>query len=186
MNSDHVNFWIRDGCNRISGYSRIQQGRKRIWSLFLILLVSVLLFGQEVPKTGKKKIEVLHSNEGIDEVEKSTGRRLTRLIGDVSLKDDDVLMYCDSAHFYTGNNQIKAFGRIFMQQGDTLSLRGDSLFYDGTTQKASVDGNVILMDRETKLYTNSVLSFSVKRIHLIAYLPNFQRDNKKHVKLPIQ
>ena len=139
-----------------SGYSCKQLSGKRLLSLLLIICFSVLLFSQEVPKTGKKKIEVLHSNEGIDEIEKSTGRRLTRLIGDVSLKDNDVLMNCDSAHFYTGNNQIKAFGRIFMQQGDTLSLRGDSLFYDGTSQKASVDGNVILMDKETSLFTNSV------------------------------
>jgi lipopolysaccharide export system protein LptA len=43
-----------------------------------------------------------------------------------------------------------------MQQGDTLKLRGDSLFYDGTTEMASVDGNVELIDKETHLFTQSV------------------------------
>jgi lipopolysaccharide export system protein LptA len=43
-----------------------------------------------------------------------------------------------------------------MQQGDTLHLRGDSLFYDGSTRTASVDGNVELIDKETHLYTRSV------------------------------
>jgi lipopolysaccharide export system protein LptA len=129
---------------------------KNLWCFFLLLFISIALFSQEASRSGKKKIEVLHSNEGIDEIEKSTGRRLTRLIGDVILKHNEILMNCDSAHFYTGNNQINAFGRIFMQQGDTLSLRGDSLFYDGATEKASVDGNVILVDKDTHLYTRSV------------------------------
>ncbi len=65
-------------------------------------------------------------------------------------------MNCDSAYFYTGYNQIKAYSRINMEQGDTLHLRGDSLFYDGSLEEASVDGNVELIDKETHLYTNSV------------------------------
>jgi lipopolysaccharide export system protein LptA len=43
-----------------------------------------------------------------------------------------------------------------MQQGDTLDLSGDSLFYDGGLQTASVDGNVELIDKETHLFTESV------------------------------
>lgn len=133
-------------------------------SVIRTLLSVLILFsapdtsGQETSpaRSGKKKIEVLHSAEGIDEIEKSTGRRLTRLIGEVSLRHNDILMTCDSAHFYTGNNQIKAYSRIYMVQGDTLKLRGDSLFYDGTSETASVDGNVELVDKETFLYTDAV------------------------------
>jgi lipopolysaccharide export system protein LptA len=126
--------------------------------VFLIISLSQGLFGQNIPasKTGKKKIEVIHSNEGIDEIERATGKRLTRLVGEVSLKHNDVQMTCDSAHFYTGFNQIKAYSRINMQQGDTLHLHGDSLFYDGATETASVDGHVELIDLQTHLFTNSV------------------------------
>jgi len=131
---------------------------RNLLSVLILFLVSYQLIPQESPvsRTGKKKIEVLHSNEGIDEIEKLTGRRLTRLIGDVSLRHNEIFMTCDSAHFYPGRNQIKAYSRIFMQQGDTLKLRGDSLFYDGTTEQATVDGNVELIDKDTYLYTNSV------------------------------
>lgn len=124
----------------------------------LILFALSSISGQEKPvtQTGKRKIEVLHSNEGIDEIEKSTGRRLSRLIGDVSLKHNDIFMTCDSAHFYPGLNQIKAYSRIYMVQGDTMKLRGDSIFYDGATDTASVDGNVELIDKDTHLYTKSV------------------------------
>ncbi len=129
---------------------------RNILSGILIFFVSSGSFGQTSTQKGRKMIEVIHSNEGIDEIERLTGRRLTRLLGDVSLKHNEIFMTCDSAHFYTGSNQIKAYSRINMEQGDTLRLRGDSLFYDGTTETASVDGNVELIDKETHLYTKSV------------------------------
>lgn len=126
--------------------------------IFVYCSFSPVLSGQPVAgsQAGKKKIEVIHSAVGIEEIERPTGKRLTRLLGDVSLKHNEILMTCDSAHFYTGYNQTRAWGKIHMQQGDTLHLYGDSLFYDGTTQTASVDGNVELIDQQTHLYTNSI------------------------------
>jgi lipopolysaccharide export system protein LptA len=101
-------------------------------------------------------VEVIHADEGIDEIEKLTGKKVTRLIGNNSLRHNDIFMTCDSAHFYKDYNQIKAYSRIHMQQGDTLHLSGDSLFYDGSSETASVDGNVELIDKETHLFTQSV------------------------------
>ena len=126
--------------------------------LTTFISLSLYIISQDNPSSreGKRKIEVIHSDEAIDEIEKASGRRITRLLGAVSLKHNDILMNCDSAHFYTGYNQIKAYSRVHMQQGDTLDLHGDSLFYDGATESASVDGNVELIDKETHLYTNSV------------------------------
>jgi lipopolysaccharide export system protein LptA len=131
---------------------------RKILFVFLTFCLSGNLFCQNdtSSRTGKKKIEVIHSNEGIDEVEKVTGKRITRLVGDVSLRHNEVQMTCDSAHFYTGFNQLKAYSKIHMQQGDTLHLYGDSLFYDGAIETASVDGNVELVDLQTHLFTNSV------------------------------
>lgn len=123
-----------------------------------ILFWSQTFFSQDLPqqKPGKRMIEVLNADEGIEEIEKNSGKRLTRLLGNVSLKHNDIFMTCDSAWFYTGYNQIKAYSRIYMQQGDTLQLKGDSLFYDGASETASVDGNVELIDKETHLFTQSV------------------------------
>ncbi len=128
-----------------------------------ILLCSPAFFSQDLPKQkpGKKMIEVLNADDGIDEIEKATGKRLTRLLGNVSLKHNDIFMTCDSAWFYTGYNQIRAYSRIHMQQGDTLHLRGDRLFYDGSTEIATVDGNVELIDKETHLFTQSA-TYDVK------------------------
>ena len=140
-------------------YPVYSNGFRKILILSGILLLSVRLSGQNLPaqpKPGKRMIEVLHADEGTDQVEKLTGKRLTRLLGNVSLRHNEINMNCDSAYFFTGYNQIKAYSRIYMEQGDTLHLRGDSLFYDGSLEEASVDGNVELIDKETHLYTNSV------------------------------
>lgn len=123
-----------------------------------IIFWSPIFFSQELPqqKPGKKMIEVLHADGGFEEIEKKSGKRRMRLIGNVSLKHNNIYMTCDSAWFYVGTNQVKAYSMIHMQQGDTLQLRGDSLFYDGSAETANVDGNVELIDKQTHLYTQAV------------------------------
>lgn len=138
--------------------------------IFIAVVPFILFSGRALcqdfsgERAGKKRIEVLHSDEGVDDIEASTGKRLTRLMGDVKLKHNDIFMSCDSAHFYTGYNQIKAYSRISIDQGDTLHLKGDSLFYDGMLENASVDGNVEMIDRETHLFTKSVNYDVAKKI----------------------
>lgn len=139
---------------------------KRILIFTVILLCSPVFFSQNLTKQkpGKKMIEVLYAEEGIDEIEKITGKRLTRLLGNVSLKQEDIFMTCDSAWFYPGINQVKAYSKIHMYQGDTLHLYGDSLFYEGSSETASIDGNVELIDKETHLFTQSVNYDVAKKI----------------------
>lgn len=47
-----------------------------------------------------------------------------------------------------------AYGHIRFTQGDTLSLMGDSIFYDGTSQFARVFQNVVMRHHKMKLYTD--------------------------------
>ena len=78
------------------------------------------------------------------------------LVGNVSFDHEGTLMYCDSALFYEATNSFDAFGHIRMRQGDTLSLTGDVLYYDGLDQMARVRENVVLKHRETTLYADSL------------------------------
>ena len=146
--------------DKIGIYRYISRKTTISTSLFVLLLIllSVNVISQETPskKTTKKYIEVRHADIGIDEIEKLTGITVTRLLGNVSLDHNKMLMHCDSAHFYPTVNQVRAFSRIHIEQGDTLDIYGDSLFYDGASENASLDRNVELIDKETHLYTNSV------------------------------
>ena len=58
--------------------------------------------------------------------------------------------------FISDKNQVKAFSKIHIEQGDTLDLYGNYLFYDGISGIAFVKGNVELIDKETHLYTDSL------------------------------
>jgi prepilin-type processing-associated H-X9-DG protein len=64
------------------------------------------------------------------------------LTGNVCFRHDSAFMYCDSAYLYDQSSSLEAFGTVRMEQGDTLFLYGNYLFYDGHTQLAKVRENV--------------------------------------------
>jgi lipopolysaccharide export system protein LptA len=128
-----------------------------------IILYALLLFlfpfiarSQEPDRNarGKRKVEIIHTDK-LSQDEK-IGSDFRRLIGNDTLKHNDVYMYCDSAYVYQNTRQVRAFSRVHIKQGDTLDLYGNYLFYDGEKGKAFVEGNVELIDKETHLYTKSL------------------------------
>ncbi len=78
------------------------------------------------------------------------------LTGNVIFRHDSVMMYCDSAYFYDQRNSLDAFGNVRILQGDTLSIFGDVLYYDGDTRLARLRRNVLLDNQGTTLTTDSL------------------------------
>jgi lipopolysaccharide export system protein LptA len=124
----------------------------------LIFLLSGLVLSAQQPKTQPVRKKIVLQNADEDNIGKDplTGKDIHHLKGNVRLLDNETKMSCDSAIFYTGNNQVTAFIKVHIEQGDTLNLYGDYLFYDGKLGKAFVKGNVELIDKETHLYTDSI------------------------------
>lgn len=79
-----------------------------------------------------------------------------RLMGNVVFRHDSMYMYCDSALFYKEKNSFDAYHNVRVEQGDTLFLYGDSLFYDGMTRLLRVRDNVRLENRTMILLTDSL------------------------------
>lgn len=77
-----------------------------------------------------------------------------RLIGNVVFRHDSMYMYCDSALFYQDRNSFDAYHNVRIEQGDTLFLYGDSLFYDGNTKLLRVRDNVRLENKTMILLTD--------------------------------
>lgn len=77
-----------------------------------------------------------------------------RLIGNVVFRHDSMYMYCDSALFYQDRNSFDAYHNVRAEQGDTLFLYGDSLFYDGNTKLLRVRDNVRLENKTMILLTD--------------------------------
>ena len=134
-----------------------------------LLYVTILLFfvsslqsqDTSISQTTKKKIELKHADEDIILRDLQTGKSIHHLLGNVHLVHNEITMWCDSAHFSPDKNQVTAFSKIHIQQGDTLDLFGDYLFYDGKSELAFVKGNVELIDKETHLFTDSI-NYDVK------------------------
>ena len=124
--------------------------------LFIILLLTPVLQSQEVKRTEKKKIELIYADEDQIVKDKITGQDIHRFLGQVHLKHNEITMWCDSAHFSPDKNQVTAFSRIHIEQGDSLNLFGNYLFYDGKSELAFVKGNVELIDKDTHLFTDSI------------------------------
>jgi len=80
-----------------------------------------------------------------------------RIIGNVILRHDSALMYCDSAYLNEGANTVYAYGNVHIHNSDTLNLYGDSLKYDGNTKEARVWSNVKLFDNQTTLTTDTLI-----------------------------
>lgn len=92
------------------------------------------------------------------------------LVGNVSFEHQGTLMYCDSALYYQDTKSFDAFGNVRMKQGDTLSLTGETLYYDGVSQKARMSGHeVLLKHRGTLLYTDSLV---YDKLYGVGYFPD--------------
>ena len=65
-------------------------------------------------------------------------------------------MYCDSAYFFEATNSLEAFSNVRMEQGDTLFVYGNYLFYDGNTRIAYLRENVRMENGQVTLFTDSL------------------------------
>lgn len=78
------------------------------------------------------------------------------LVGNVIITHTGMKLNCDSAVVYEASNSFMAVGHVKMTQGDTLSLTGDSIYYNGESQIAEARRNVVMTHRKTKLFTDNL------------------------------
>lgn len=83
------------------------------------------------------------------------GRQLFKEVRQVEMRQGETYMYCDSAFLYDNNN-VRAWGNVIIQQGDSVNVFSDSLFYNGFEKKADFYGEVVLESKEQKLFTDSL------------------------------
>ena len=111
---------------------------------------------QQAPAAGKQKtrVDLLYADEA--QADKLSRPDVQILVGSVRLKHDSMYMFCDSALIFEKINSVEAFGNVRMEQGDTLFIYGDYLYYDGMSQLAILRENVRMINRKTELTTDSL------------------------------
>lgn len=142
-------------------------------ALFIILFLSqTFAFAQKA-----SRVEVL--NADVFEFLKIGSEQIKKLKGNCRFKQDNVLLYCDSALLYDLQNKVDAYGKVRIQQGDSLNLYGDFLFYDGNTKIASFKQNVRVYHNEMVL-TTSTLDYDTKN-RIATYLNKGKIVDKENV-----
>jgi|UPI00034505CE lipopolysaccharide export system protein LptA len=124
----------------------------RLLFLFTLLLIGAKGFSQtpEIKEEKPKEIELIHADKFT--VDKKTPKGASKLVGSVKLRHQEAFMYCDSAYLYD-NNSLDAYGHVKIEEGDSLVMTGDSLFYDGNKKLARVRGRVRIDNKASVLTT---------------------------------
>ena len=127
----------------------------------LLCLVGICLISAQdhkrnpqAPAQKKERVDLLYADEAV--ADKNLRPDVQILIGSVKLRHDSMYMGGDSVLIFEKQNSVEAHGHVWMEQGDTLFLYGDHLFYDGTAQLAQLRENVRLINRTTELTTDSL------------------------------
>lgn len=118
-------------------------------------LVSSTINQQSKKRTAEKeRITLRHADHLRFEENELNGAK--RLSGNVVLSHKGMVMHCDSAVLYDQSQTFDAFGKVRIIQGDTLTLTGNKLHYDGETQIAEMRYNVVMKHRNQTLHTDSL------------------------------
>ncbi len=129
--------------------------------LFVLVVSGISFTAKSQQAEQNKEVEILSSD--YLKFQESNGKKITRLVGNVSLKQDEVLMWCDSANLDKETNSVDAWGRVHIRQ-DTVNAYSNYLKYDGNKKLSMLQGNAKLTDRKMVLYTEQLFYDSKNKL----------------------
>ncbi len=122
--------------------------------LKFFFIVSLQFFCVALAAQKTTQVEII--NADTFEGDESLGKNVSKLNGNVQFSHQGALMFCDSAYLYQETNSLDAFGKIRIVKGDSITLTGDFLKYDGNSRKAAVTGDVTMTDRDMVLKSKNL------------------------------
>lgn len=117
-----------------------------------VLIITILL-ATAISSYGQRRVKLRDAD--LLRSGKKGNERFQRLIGNVVFVQNQTTIYCDSAHFYKKVNSVEAFGHVRIIDGDSITITGTTLLYDGDSKTARIRRNVVFTKLETAtLYTD--------------------------------
>lgn len=126
------------------------------WAGIIAGLITILSISTSINCKGQRVDTVVIEHADVLEFVQNDSARIRKLIGNVRLRQDNLIFSCDSAYQFTDKNYVDAFGHVHILQGDTIDLRGDTLHYFGNDKRAYMTGRVNLRDRKMHLTTDKL------------------------------
>jgi lipopolysaccharide export system protein LptA len=135
-------------------------------TLALVLFVGVTVFQ---PVAAQKKVELQQADK-LRGATSPDGEQFQKLLGNVVLIQSETTIYCDSAYLFKKRNFVEAFGKVRITEGDSVTITGRRLEYDGNTKIAKLRNNVVFTKLATATLYTDFLDFD--RVKNMAYYMN--------------
>ncbi|WP_442590086.1 OstA-like protein [Pedobacter sp. AW31-3R] len=121
----------------------------------LLLVFSLCLFLFSLPNSvsAQKKTKIIL--QGSDKSRTLVKEDITYLRKPI-FRQDNAILTCDSAVFYSAKNYFEAYDNVHINQADTINIYSDRLTYDGNAKLAHLTSNVRLQDKTSTLTTNTL------------------------------
>ena len=117
--------------------------------ILLLFVCAFTAFGQ-----GKINIEYAETLLG---AKNEDGEPYRKLVGDVVLRQGNTRIFGDSVILYSQKNITEVFGeRVRVEEGDSITVIGDKLIYNGNTRVAEMRDDVIYRDPSMTLYSDNL------------------------------
>lgn len=130
---------------------------KLVFYLILTLqFINVFTYGQSENKSDtikKTRVNIIWADKLYRDPSISQAEILK---GNVQFEHQGALMNCDSALLFKQTNSFEAYGNIKVNQGDTITITGDSLLYFGNTKTSELRGNVFMKDKDLEMTTDAL------------------------------
>ena len=134
----------------------------KVLTLVLFCSIRVIAFGQQnqsVSSTdttaiNRARIELIYADKGLGSQQKHPDTFI--FVGNVHFKHKGMHLFCDSILLFSSTNSVEAFDNVRMEQGDTLYIYGDYLYYDGQKELARLRNNIRMENITTTLTTDSL------------------------------
>lgn len=120
---------------------------------FITLLLPFCILAQQ-PKSKSGKIEVEWADHF--DVNQNEIPDAALLTGNVRVRHEGVLIFCNKAYYFQKENYIKLFGDVRMNQGDTLFMNSKYAEYSGEAKQAFATGNVSMRSPDMTLVTDTI------------------------------
>lgn len=132
---------------------------KKIVPLLVLLFSATFIYAQQpvtaTDTSSKKQINILHADK-ISYKKVDSLNEYQILVGNVGVQQEKTLFYCDSASINLKANVLEAFGKVHINDNDSLHIYSDYLKYLGKEKKAMLTGKVRLTDGKGTLTTSKL------------------------------
>lgn len=120
----------------------------RCWRKLFLLTVTIL---SSTLAGLSQETRIVDFSADLITVDPTIENGIKRLLGNVRMSHKNLTLTCDSAYLDETVNRFKGFSRVHIIKADTLHVYSRSLDYNGQTELARLEGNVLMVNGKETL-----------------------------------